>query len=244
MDEIAKKRLKTLYSTYLAAVLLIFVITVLVELSKPPRFAAAILVLSFLLVIGGGAVLTRDLNASKAMQLSEPIEWDAWLRIPPPRVVRLRDETKVATVFLLTMIGMFLGLSILSAFLVVQLHAYPPKQLRVILLLGTIPCFAGALGLFALVAFTFMKSRRLVTNGEVKIGTVRGRMRNKVNYEFKDGAGRLVSASCVDSTKSSSGNVDSSIFQFRASRERSGCTLRFGLRSDSIDSCWLSMLAS
>jgi hypothetical protein len=202
MDEIAKKRLKTLYSTYLAAVLLIFVITVLVELSKPPRFAAAILVLSFLLVIGGGAVLTRDLNASKAMQLSEPIEWDAWLRIPPPRVVRLRDETKVATVFLLTMIGMFLGLSILSAFLVVQLHAYPPKQLRVILLLGTIPGFAGALGLFALVAFTFMKSRWLVTNGEVKIGTVRGRMRNKVNYEFKDGAGRLVSASCVDSTGS------------------------------------------
>jgi hypothetical protein len=40
MDEIAKKRFKTLYFNYLAAVLLIFVITVLVELSRPRRFAA------------------------------------------------------------------------------------------------------------------------------------------------------------------------------------------------------------
>ena len=80
MDEIAKKRLKTLYFSYLAAVLLIFVITVLSELSMPPRFAAAILALSFLIAIGGGAVLTRDLNGSKAMQLSEPIEWDACSR--------------------------------------------------------------------------------------------------------------------------------------------------------------------
>jgi hypothetical protein len=202
MDEIAKKRLKTLYFNYLAAVLLIFVITVLVELSKPPRFAAAILALSFLIAIGGGAVLNRELNASKALHLSEPIEWDAWLRVPPPRVVRLRDGTKVATVFLLTITGIFLGLSILSALLVVQLHAYPPKQLRFILLLGMVPSFAGTLGIFALVAFTFMKSRRLVTNGEVKIGTIRGRVRNTVNYEFKDGAGRIVSASCVDSTGS------------------------------------------
>lgn len=202
MDEIAKKRLKTLYFNYLAAVLLIFVITVLVELSKHPRFAAAILALSFLIAIGGGAVLNRDLNASKALHLSEAIVWNAWLRVPPPRAVRLRDETRFATVFLLTIIGMFLGLSILSALLVVQLHAYPPKQLRFILLLGMVPSLAGAMGLFALVAFTFLKSRRLVTNGEVKIGTVRGRVRNTVNYEFKDGAGRLVVASCVDSTGS------------------------------------------
>ena len=40
MDEIAKKRLKTLYFSYLAAVLLIFVITVLVGLLRPLRFAA------------------------------------------------------------------------------------------------------------------------------------------------------------------------------------------------------------
>jgi hypothetical protein len=40
MDEIAKKRFKTLYFNYLAAVLLIFIITVLVELSRPRRFAA------------------------------------------------------------------------------------------------------------------------------------------------------------------------------------------------------------
>lgn len=195
MDEIAKKRLKMV-------VLLVFVITMLAELSMPPRFAAAMLALSFLIVVGGGLILTRDLNALKAKQLPEPAEWETWLSIAPPRAIRLRAGAKFATVLFLTTIGMYVGLSILSALLVVQLHAYPEKRLRSILLLGMVPCLAGAFGLLALVAFTFMKSRRLVTSGEIKIGTVRGRARNTVNYEFKDGAGRLVSASCVDSTGS------------------------------------------
>jgi hypothetical protein len=196
--EIEKKRLNTLYRIYGVAVLLIFIITAFVELSAPPRFAAAILVLSFLVAIGGWEWVSRLGNALKVTQPADPVNWEVWLRLPRPRTVRIKEEVKLATVRFLMLIGIFVGLSILSVLLLVELHAYSPKSLRLLVLGGTVPSFAGALGLLASLVFSYKKSRRLVTNGEVTIGTIAERRRSRVTYEFKDGSDRLVSASCTD----------------------------------------------
>ncbi|MGC2803283.1 MAG: hypothetical protein WCA41_15735 [Candidatus Acidiferrum sp.] len=198
--EIARKRLRTLYLFYVLAVLLAFVVTALVELSEPPRFAAAILVLSVLIAVVGGEGLIRAWNALKVARATEPKNWESWVALPPPRAVRIKDNAKVATVKFLTIVVIFVGFSILFALMLVQLHAYPPKQLYFILFLGAVPAFAGALGLLLLVAFSLTKSRRLVKQGEVTIGTILGQARSTVTYEFKNHTGAFVCASCEDLT--------------------------------------------
>lgn len=137
----------------------------------------------------------------KADPMTQPLScWKAWLRLSRPRKVRIKQERKLATTKFLTVIVIFLGLSVLFAFLFLQLHVNPPNRVRLLVLLVTVPGFVGALGLLAPLAFSFKKSRRLLTFGEVSIGTITERARNTVTYEFKDSTGRVISASCPDPT--------------------------------------------
>jgi hypothetical protein len=200
--ERAYERFRTVLLIYGVILVLIFIGVLWVELSSPPRFAAAMLALSVVIAIAGWQWVNRAWNALSVKQSGCLDEWEPWLRLPRPRVVRIRKETKAATIRLLTLIGVFVGFSILSALLLVELHAYSPTQLRIYLLLGLVPCFAGTLLLITSLAFSFRKSRRLVRNGEVAMANVIGfgRGPHTIIYEFRDGSGRLVSASCPDST--------------------------------------------
>lgn len=139
-----------------------------------PLFAAGMLALSVVIAVGGWQWVNRAWNALNVRQSTRPNEWELWLRLPCPRVVRIKKQTKAATIRLLTVIGAFVGFSALSALLLVEAHVYSPTQLRVYLLLGLVPCFASALLLISSLAFSFRKSRRLVRNGEVAMGNVIG----------------------------------------------------------------------
>lgn len=199
----AQNRLNRVRRIYGVSVFLLFVVTLWAELSISPRFAAAILVFGWLVAIGGWECVSRAWNLSKVGQSIDPSKWDLWLRLPPPRIVRVREEAKYATARVLTVVTIFVGFSLLSALLLVQLRAYSPTRLRSLVLLGTVPCCASALVLVAFLAFSLKKSQRLVAHGEVTIGTVIGLRIGKrgihtVTYEFKDDSGRLVSASCTD----------------------------------------------
>lgn len=198
--EVARKHLKAAQRLYSVTVLLVLITTLFVELSAPPRFAVAMLVFSCLVAVGGLDWVNRVSNASKVRQAADPGGWEEWSQLSCPRKVRVKEESKLATERLLTGIGAFVALVPLGALLLIELHAYPSRLLTIFVLMGAVPCFAGVLALLVLLAVSFKKSRRLVTRGEVTIGTIVERRRNTVTYDFKDSFGRVVSASSVDST--------------------------------------------
>src|ERR1700735_84568 len=202
-SEIAVKNLSRTCYIYGGTVVIVFVVTFWAEMSVSPRIAAAVLATGVAITIGGWEWLNRLWIASNVGKSTDPREWDLWLRLPPPRVVRIKEEAKAMTARFLAMITIFVGFTALSAVLLVELHAYSPTRLRFIILLGIVPCCASTVVLLFLLAFSFKKSRRLVTYGEVSIGTVVGLRTSQlgvhtVTYEFQDNYGRIVSAFCTD----------------------------------------------
>jgi len=202
-SEIAAKSLSRASYIYGGTVFIVFIVTFWAEMSVAPRVAAAVLATGVAITIGGWEWLNRLWIASKVSKSADPREWDLWLRLPPPRVVRIKEEAKASTARVLAMITIFVGFTSLTALLLVELHAYSPTRLRFLILSGIVPCCAGASAFLFLLALSFKKSRRLVTYGEVAIGTVVGLRTSQlgvhtVTYEFQDNSGRIVSASCTD----------------------------------------------
>jgi hypothetical protein len=106
--------------------------------------------------------------------------------------------------------------SLLIGFLVVEWRASPSKQEMNSDLWSTMPFIVLPL-IFLLIAFWIsIRHKRLVTQGELSIGTVTNvRLRRRgpeVTYEFVDRSGRLITASSPDNTRSFSPGMAIPIF--------------------------------
>jgi hypothetical protein len=133
-----------------------------------------------------------------------PAEWDAWLKLPRPRLVRMKKGRRFWIA--LICVAMIAMPSILLGALFLEWQAHPTKRLMTDDIWRALPFIGGGL-FFLLLIYTFLnRTRRLVTNGEVTIGRVtavrtKGRRRKRiVTYEFLDRSGRLITTSCADSS--------------------------------------------
>src|SRR5260370_20228347 len=135
---------------------------------------------------------------------ADPSEWNIWLELPRPRLVRIQRRQRfwVALIFA----SMSVIATALFAILFTEWQAHPLKKTMHSDIWSAIPFIAGAL-LFMLMLYMFnRRDRRLVSEGEVTIGKVVAvgtrRKYRTVTYEFLNRSGRLITASCPDNTRS------------------------------------------
>jgi len=155
-------------------------------------------------------------SSSTSYQKSEyPTEWDVWLRLPPPRVVRMRNGQRfwIALIFA-AMIAV--SITLLGA-LLVELQAHPARKTMTDDVWMAVSFIAGGLFFALIIYLCFRRDRRLVRDGQIAIGKVTAvrigrRGIHLVNYEFLDRSGRMVTMSCPDNTRKFSEGMAMPVF--------------------------------
>lgn len=144
-----------------------------------------------------------------------PAEWDIWLRLPRPRIVRMQKGQKfwIALIFA----AMIAISTTLIGGLVWEWQAHPQKRFMTADIWRATPFIAGGLFLLLVIYIFLKRTRRLVRSGEITIGKVigthTGRRRTRVvTYEFLDRSGRLIIKSCVDNTRTFSEGMAIPVF--------------------------------
>jgi hypothetical protein len=145
-----------------------------------------------------------------------PAEWDAWLVLPRPRLVRMKKGLWFWIALICT--AMIAIPTVLLGALFLEWQAHPAKQMMTDDVWRAMP-FIGSGLLILLSIYIFLnKTRRLVTSGELTIGRVTGvrtkgrRQKRIVTYEFLDRSGRSITASCGDSSRTFSEGMAIPVF--------------------------------
>jgi hypothetical protein len=144
-----------------------------------------------------------------------PAEWDIWLGLPRPRLVRMQKGQRfwVALIF-----GAMIAVStILLGALLTEWESHPTKRTMTTDIWTAVPFIAMGIFLPLLMHISLKSDRRLLRSGEVTIGRVTGvrigRKRSRiVTYEFLDCSGRLITTSCPDNTRSFSEGMAIPVF--------------------------------
>jgi hypothetical protein len=91
-------RFRTAWRRYGVTLILMLIGVLWVELSLSPRLSAATLAVGAFIAIVGWQWMSRTWDAARVKQWVSAEDWELWLRLPRPRVVRIREETQVATI--------------------------------------------------------------------------------------------------------------------------------------------------
>lgn len=150
-----------------------------------------------------------------------PAEWDIWLQLARPRVVRMQKRQRFWITLILTAAIAIATLLLGAVFAEWQTH--PTRQMMETDILGAVPFIACGLFLPLIFQFFLKRDRRLLSQGELTIAKIvgvhvggghlgLGQGGRTVTYEFLDHSGRPVTASCPDNTRSFSEGMEVPVF--------------------------------
>jgi hypothetical protein len=99
-----------------------------------------------------------------------PAEWDIWLQLPRPRVVRMQKRQRISITLILTAAIAIATLLLGARF--AEWRTHPTRQMMETDILGAVAFLAG--GLFRPLIFHFFlkRDRRLLSQGELTIAKI------------------------------------------------------------------------